>query len=188
MTSDPGPLGDVRAESDRDGWTLIFIREFRQPPAAVWRALTDPAELDQWAPFTAARDLGGLGDTELTVVDGERRDPMPATVTEARAPEVLEYTWGDDRLRWELEPSGAGTRLTLRHTLTKPGLEAMVAAGWHLCFGVLDHLLAGDPVGVVRGGAAMNHGWEQLRDGYAVKFAEGRHGAGRAAETGGAGR
>ena len=81
-----------------------------------------------------------------------------------------EYTWGDDRLRWQLEPAGEGTRLTLRHTLTKPDMEAMVAAGWHLCFAVLDHLLAGQPVGVIRGRDAMNHGWEQLRDGYADKL------------------
>ncbi len=163
-------LEDVHTEPDRDGWTLIFIREFRQPPAAVWRALTDPAELDQWAPFTAARDLSASGATTLTVVDGDHLQDMPATVTEAVAPELLEYTWGDDRLRWELEPTGAGTRLTLRHTVRQPGLEAMVAAGWHICFTVLDRLLTGDPVGVIRGRDAMDHGWEGLRDGYAAKF------------------
>jgi uncharacterized protein YndB with AHSA1/START domain len=161
---------NVSTEPDRDGWTLIFIREFRQAPAAVWRALTDPAELDQWAPFTAARDLSEPGGTTLTMVDGDERTPMAATVTEAVEPELLEYTWGDDRLRWELEPSGDGTRLTLRHTLRKPGLEPMIAAGWHLCFEVLDHLLAGHPVGVIRGRDAMDHGWEELRDGYAGKL------------------
>jgi uncharacterized protein YndB with AHSA1/START domain len=170
MDSDLGPLADVRTEAEREGWTLIFIREFRQPPAVVWAALTDPAELDQWAPFTAARDLAAPGETTLTLVDGDERTPMRAVVTEAVAPEVLEYTWGDDRLRWQLEPSGDGTRLTLRHTLTKPGTGAMVAAGWHLCFAVLDHLLAGHPVGVIRGREAMSHGWEELRDSYAGKL------------------
>lgn len=163
-------LEDVRTEPDRDGWTLIFIREFRQAPAVVWRALTDPGELDQWAPFTAARDLGEPGSTTLTMVDGDDRVPMPAVVTEAVAPEVLEYTWGEDRLRWQLEPSADGTRLTLRHTVTKPDLDAKLAAGWHICFGVLDHLLAGDPIGVIRGRDAMNHGWEELREGYATKL------------------
>jgi uncharacterized protein YndB with AHSA1/START domain len=165
---DPGPLADARTEPDGDGWTLIFIREFGQPPETVWHALTDPAELDQWAPFTAARDLAQPGPTTLTMVDGENRQAMPATVTVAVAPEVLEYTWGDDRLRWQLEPSGDGTRLTLRHTLTKPGMDAMAAAGWHICLAVMARLLAGDPVGVIRGQDAMNHGWEELRDGYAA--------------------
>ena len=143
---------------------------FRQAPSVVWAALTDPAELDQWAPFTAARDLGAPGETVLTLVDGPDKTDIPASVVRASAPTLLEYTWGDDRLRWELEPSGPGTRLTLRHTLAKPGTDAMVAAGWHLCLVVLRHLLDGSPVGVIRVREALDHGWEELRDGYAAKL------------------
>jgi uncharacterized protein YndB with AHSA1/START domain/catechol 2,3-dioxygenase-like lactoylglutathione lyase family enzyme len=157
-------------ETRMDGWTLIFIRELRQPPAVVWSALTDPAQLDQWAPFTADRDLGTPGAAGLTMVDGETRTPLPAEVRLAVAPELLEYTWGEDVLRWELEPAGPGTRLTLRHTLAKPEAAAMVAAGWHLCADVLAKLLDGEPVGVIRGQEAMNHGWEDLRAGYATRF------------------
>jgi uncharacterized protein YndB with AHSA1/START domain len=153
-----------------DGWTLIFVRELRQAPEVVWAALTSPPELDQWAPFTASRDLGSTGDAVLTMVDGPEKTDMAASVERAEAPALLQYTWGDDRLRWELEPSGDGTRLTLRHTLAKPGMEAMVAAGWHLCLDVLRHLLDGEPIGVIRGRDAMAHGWEELRDGYAAKL------------------
>jgi uncharacterized protein YndB with AHSA1/START domain len=170
MTIDPGPLADATVVPDGDGWTLIFIRELRQPPAAVWTALTDPAQLDQWAPFAAARDLSSLGGTTLTMVDGDQRMKVPATVLRAEPPVLLEYSWGADRLRWELAPAGAGTRLTLRHTLAEPGQDAMVAAGWHLCFAVLQRLLDGEPVGVIRGRAAMEHGFQRLRDGYAEKF------------------
>ena len=154
-----------------DHWTLIFVRELRQAPAVVWTALTDPDELDQWAPFTAARDLSAPGETVLTLVDGPDRTDIEASVIKAEPPALLEYTWGDDRLRWELEPSGTGTRLTLRHTLANPGTDAMVAAGWHLCLRVLRHLLDGEPIGVIRGRDAMNHGWEELRAGYAAKLA-----------------
>jgi uncharacterized protein YndB with AHSA1/START domain len=153
-----------------DHWTLIFVRELRQAPAVVWTALTDPAELDQWAPFTAAKDLGSPAETVLTLIDGPDQTDIPASVLKAEPPSLLEYTWGDDRLRWELEPSGSGTRLTLRHTLAKPETDAMVAAGWHLCLMVLRRLLDGDPIGVIRGRDAMNHGWEALRDGYAAKL------------------
>jgi uncharacterized protein YndB with AHSA1/START domain len=170
MTFDPGPIGDARLEPAGDRWTLIFVRELRQAPALVWAALTDPAELDRWAPFSAAGDLGRPGDTTLTMVDGDDRIEVPATVLRAEPPALLEYTWGPDRLRWELEPAGAGTRLILRHTLAGRGTAGMVAAGWHLCAEVLRRLLDGEPVGVIRGRAAMAYGWEDLRAGYAEKF------------------
>jgi uncharacterized protein YndB with AHSA1/START domain len=170
---DPGPLGDARVELAGDAWTLIFVRQLRHPPATVWAALTDPAEVDQWAPFAAARDLSEPGDNTLTMIDGDTRVDLPATVVRAEAPWVLEYTWGKDRLRWDLEPVDSGTRLTLRHTLSEPDTRAMVAAGWHICLGVLDRLLDGDPVGVIRGRDALRYDWDRLRDGYAQRFAAG---------------
>jgi uncharacterized protein YndB with AHSA1/START domain len=170
MTVDMGPIGEASLAQSGDAWTLIFIREFRHAPASVWQALTDPAELDQWAPFAADRDLGTTGETTLTMIDRDTRMPMASTVLAAVPPRLLEYIWGDDRLRWELEPSGGGTRLTLRHTLSTPDMSAMVAAGWHICLTVLDHLLSGRPVGVIRGQDAMEHDFERLRDGYAEKF------------------
>ena len=165
MTFDMGPAGG--ASLDRDSWTLVFVREFRQPPAEVWAALTDPERLDQWAPFAAERDLGTPGDTTLTMVDGAERTATPATVRRVEAPVLLEYTWGDDLLRWELEAAGSGTRLVLRHTLAGRGAAAMVAVGWHICAVVLGRLLDGAPVGVVRGRAARAHGFDELREAYA---------------------
>ncbi|RZU48602.1 uncharacterized protein YndB with AHSA1/START domain [Krasilnikovia cinnamomea] len=168
---DPGPPGDASVVPDGDAWTLVFVRDLRQPPERVWRALTDPGELDQWAPFAVARDLGAPGDTTLTMIDGDTRLEQPVTVLRAEAPRVLEYTWGEDRLRWELDAEGGGTRLTLRHTLAQPGMDAMVAAGWHLCMAVLRRLLDGTPVGVIRGRDALAYGWDDLRDGYARRLA-----------------
>jgi uncharacterized protein YndB with AHSA1/START domain len=170
MSFDPGPIGDATLEPAGDLWTLVFVRELRHSPDTVWQALTDPAELDQWAPFRAAADLAKPGDTTLTMIDGDTTMDMPATVLVADPPTLLEYTWGDDRLCWTLEPSGTGTRLILRHTLATPGMEAMVAAGWQICVAVLARLLDGDPVGVIRGSDATAYGFERLRDGYAQRF------------------
>jgi uncharacterized protein YndB with AHSA1/START domain len=159
---------DATVVPDGAGWTLIFVRRLRQPPAAVWTALTDPAEMDRWAPFTG--DLAHLGETTLTMIDGDDRTETPATVLRCEPPALLEHTWGADRLRWELSAAGSGTRLTLRHTLAEPGMDAMVAAGWHLCADVLQRLLDGEPVTAIRGRDALNHGWAELRDAYASKF------------------
>ncbi len=63
----------------------------------------------------------------------------------AEAPRLLEYSWGGNDLRWELEPLRAdGTRLTLWHNIDR-GFISWGAAGWHICFDVLDRLLAGEP-------------------------------------------
>jgi len=168
---EPGPLADASVVGAGERWTLIFVRALPHPPEKVWAALTDPGRLDRWAPFAAARDLSLVGETTLTMVDGPDRTDLPATVLRAEAPALLEYTWGDDLLRWELTPADGGTRLTLRHTFAKRDEAPMFAAGWHLCVAVLTRLLAGDPVGVIRGRDATAYGWDELRAAYAGTFA-----------------
>ncbi|HEY1808114.1 MAG TPA: hypothetical protein VGG42_06095, partial [Acidobacteriaceae bacterium] len=78
---------------------------------------------------------------------------------------VLEF--GD--IRWELEPRGEGTRLTLWHSIDRRYV-AWGAAGWHICFDVLDRLLSGDPMGRIVGGDAMQFGWKRLVAEYAEQF------------------
>jgi uncharacterized protein YndB with AHSA1/START domain len=168
---EPSPLAEVRAEAAADDrWTLIFIRDFPHAPEKVWHALTDPEEIKQWAPYDAGRDLGSTGDATLTMVDGETAMDMPAVITRAEPPTLLEFTWDSDLLRWELERTDGGTRLTLRHTISNHDWVPKIAAGWHVCFDVADLLIAGRPVGPIRGQEAKKYGWEDLRDGYGDKL------------------
>ena len=166
----PGPLAQVSRVPADGEWDLVFVRDLRHPPEKVWAALTEPDQLAQWAPFLASRGLGTPGDTTLSTVNGDETFDQPATVLRAERPTLLEYTWGDGLLRWELTPSGSGTRLTLRHRVEKPDLAPMMAAGWHLCLDVAGHLLDGDPVGPIRGAEAMDFGWTELRDAYAERL------------------
>jgi uncharacterized protein YndB with AHSA1/START domain len=161
---------NARAESTPDGWVLVLVRELRHPPTTVWAALTEPDQLTAWAPFTAGRDLGATGAVTLTMIDGDDGVDLAATVTTADPPALLEYTWGSDRLRWELAATGAGTRLTLRHHVATRDDAPRAAAGWHLCLNVLDHLLDGDPVPPVRGQDALQHGWTELHEDYAAQL------------------
>jgi uncharacterized protein YndB with AHSA1/START domain len=168
---EPTPPAEVRAEAADDGrWTLVFVRDFPHPPEKVWAALTEADQIKQWAPYDADRDLTGPGAATLTMIDGQTAKAMAAEVTRVEPPRLLEYTWDTDRLRWELTPTGAGTRLTLRHTLNDRDWIPKVAAGWHICLDVADRLLADDPVGPIRGGAAKDYGWDGLRDAYAGKL------------------
>jgi len=91
-------------------------------------------------------------------------------VKRADAPTMLEYTWRDFDIRWELEALGAGTRLTLWTNIARPFIS-MGAAGWHICFDVLDRLLAGQPIGRIVGPKAMKFdGWQRLNAEYATQF------------------
>ena len=56
-----------------------------------------------------------------------------------------------------------------RQVRETPGSDpaAMNAAGWHLCLDVLDGTLTGAEPARVVGEAALDHGWESLRDAYA---------------------
>jgi uncharacterized protein YndB with AHSA1/START domain len=166
----PSPLADVESLAEEDGWTLVFVRDLRHPPEKVWAALTEPAQLREWAPFTADRNLGEVGDATLTMTDGESHEDLPAVIIRADSPEVLEYTWGGDRLAWKLAATPSGTRLTLRHTVEDRELVPKVSAGWHICLDVAERLLDGNPVGPIVGEEAMNHGWQELHDAYAEKL------------------
>ncbi|MFI6266103.1 SRPBCC family protein [Micromonospora sp. NPDC051006] len=166
----PSPPGELGCETTGGGATLVLVRDLRHPPATVWAALTDPARLAEWAPFLADRDLGTPGAAVLTMVDGATREEHPAVVGRAEPPHLLEYTWGDDLLRWELAATDTGTRLTLRHTVADRAIVPMVAAGWHLCLDVAGQLLDGDPVGPIRGAEAKDFGWAELRDAYAEQL------------------
>jgi uncharacterized protein YndB with AHSA1/START domain len=150
--------------------TLVFTRDLRHAPETVWAALTDPDQLDGWSPWIADRDLGSVGAATATMIDGDVTEDIAASVTAAERPRLLEYTLGTDVLRWELDATATGTRLTLRHTVGEKSMLPKVAAGWHLCFDVLEHLLDGDPVGPIRGRAAMEHGWQDLHDMYAEQL------------------
>ena len=162
----PGPASGAQVQKNEgEKWTLILVRELRHSPEKVWKALTDPAELREWAPFEVDGSLGRAGTTvKLTWIGNPT--PIETKVTRAEAPKVLEY--GDNR--WELEAIGGGTRLTLWSNIDRRFI-AWGAAGWHIAFDVLDRLLACEPIGRIAGGDAMKFAaWQRLVAEYAKQF------------------
>ena len=161
----PGPANGARVLKDGEKWTLVLVRELRHPPEKVWRAITEPEHLREWAPFDADRSLGTVGTTvNLTWVGTAR--VSEARVTRADAPKVLEF----HDIRWELEPLGSGTRLTLWHSIDRRFIS-WGAAGWHICLDVLERLLLGEPIGRIFGADAMKFsGWQRLNAEYAKQF------------------
>jgi uncharacterized protein YndB with AHSA1/START domain len=166
----PGPASGAEVRKDGEKWTLVLVRELRHSPDKVWQALTEPAHLREWAPFEADGSMSTPGTTvKLTTVGAPRPHVSEATVRRADPYSVLEYNWGDHDMRWQLEAVGGGTRLTLWTNIGRRFI-AMGAAGWHICFDVLDYLLSGTPLGRIVGGEAMKFGWQRLNAEYAKQF------------------
>ena len=167
----PSPVQDATAVREGGHWTLVFVRDLPYPTESVWRSLTDPDELRAWAPFDADRDLGSTGAATLTMAGGDGTERSAVTVRRAEPPVLLEYTWDQDVLRWELAPTATGTRLTLRHTVEDKGWIPRVTAGWHLCLDVAERALAGSPVGRIVGEQAKEHGFALLHAAYEERLA-----------------
>ena len=166
----PGAAAGAEVRREGEKWTLVLVRELRHPPAKVWRALTEPEHLREWAPFDADRSLGAVGSAKLTTVGAPTPLVSETQVTRAEAPRLLEFSWGGQDVRWELEPQGGGTRLTLWHNIDRRFIS-MGAAGWHVCLDVMDRQLAGQPIGRLVGPDAMKFGgWQRLNAEYAKQF------------------
>lgn len=161
---EPGPARPAQVQKDGEKWTLVLVRELRHSPEKVWQALTDPAHLREWAPFEVDASLDRVGTVSFKWVGAPQASETK--VTRSDAPHVLEY----NDIRWELEASGGGTRLTLWHTIDRRFIS-WGAAGWHISFDVLERFLAGDPMGRIVGPEAMKlAGWQRLTTEYAKQF------------------
>lgn len=105
------------------------------------------------------------------------RTPTPyaaeTKITLADFPNVLEYSWGGNNIRWELEDYGGGTRLSLWASIDRRYVS-MGAAGWQICLDVLDHFLCDTPLGRMVGPEVMKfEGWQRLNAEYTKLFTMG---------------
>ncbi|QMU69670.1 SRPBCC domain-containing protein [Streptacidiphilus sp. P02-A3a] len=110
--------------------SIHIVRDYPQPPALVWRAVTDPDLVPRWT----ATGAGGRPEGFSTTVGTEFRflaKPKPGwngivhcVVLAVDEPRLLRYSWlgdgdGDGDLTevgYRLEPHGSGTRFTYDHT------------------------------------------------------------------------
>ena len=144
---------------------LRFERRLRHPVARVWRALTEPEELAHWFPSAVTVDLR-LGGAMAFELAGHDLPPMSGEVVELDPPHRLAFLWGEELLRFELEPAdgGAATLLRFTHLLTERDTAARNAAGWHVCFDRLEDHLGGAVAGAP--GGEPTREWSALYDAY----------------------
>ncbi|HVK85732.1 MAG TPA: SRPBCC domain-containing protein [Kofleriaceae bacterium] len=109
---------------------------YAHPPAAIWRALTDPELHARWWAAGDVRPVLG----HRFELDMGKWGKQPCEVIAVEPERLLSYRFATGTLNttitWKLAPEGTGTRLTLIHDgfdldspLGKQALEGM-GAGW----------------------------------------------------------
>jgi uncharacterized protein YndB with AHSA1/START domain len=119
-------------------------RRLADPPAVVWKALTEREQLRSWFPSDVIVS-GGRWEVGAAITFAFPPEVIDMTLTgevlKVDEPNVLAFTWGDETLRFELSPSDGGTLLVLIDELPASA-AARNAAGWEVC---LDRLSGLDP-------------------------------------------
>ncbi|MET8848600.1 SRPBCC domain-containing protein [Amycolatopsis sp. NPDC004625] len=127
-----------------DGRVAVrFERQLAHPRDKVWRALTETDQLKSWFVEILDYDHSELRfapDAKLSyVADGQAVGS--GTVTAYDPPNLLEYTWDAETLRFELVSDAAGCLLIFTNVVDGPETAAAVAPGWGTGLGRLRELL-----------------------------------------------
>ena len=142
-----------------------FERTFPHPVAAVWEAITDRAQLEQWFPTTVEFSELQAGAPIVFRFAEDRYPPMTGTVLELEHQRRLAFSWGDDRLTFELEARQAGSacRLALTVVLDSADKAARDSAGWESCLDGLEQVAARECPAGPRLERAVEHYYEEYK-------------------------
>ena len=137
---------------------LRFERRLSHPVERVWRAVSEPAELERWFPAAA----------DWTPAVGETFEAGGATgeVTEVDAPHRLAWTFNGELYSFDLSGGEDDCLLVFTHVFDDRARAAQTATGWdaylsrlepHLDGGFLSEEEAHEP-------------WEEVHERYAERF------------------
>lgn len=175
-------MADGTVERDGDRVTFRYERPLEHPIDKVWRAITDPDELQRWSGMRPEVDLRVGGDYVTTHLDAVR---VVDKVLRVDAPHLFEHTfWVQVNpsaiVTWDLSPTDGGTLLVLRHSLSIDDIEKAAAtvvagmspldilarngAGWHHLLDLLTAALDG------RETSFSQEAEDALRDRYAAQL------------------
>ncbi|GIO34655.1 MULTISPECIES: SRPBCC family protein [Paenibacillus] len=151
-------------EQDGEETRVRFVRHLKHPVEKVWTALTDNDKLKQWFSELRVEDLREGGTISFDMQNGTYEY---FEILELKPLSVLEYTWAENRVRFELYPEPEGCRLVLIETVVEiTDHTPKDIAGWDVCLDVIEALLDGRTV------SQRKAVWEEKYPRYVEKFAE----------------
>jgi uncharacterized protein YndB with AHSA1/START domain len=150
-------------EKAETGYTARFERHLQHAPEDVWAWLTDNDKLAQWFDELRVGELREGGYMSFHMGDDifER-----LAITDFKSPSVLEFSWWQDSVRFELNQVENGCKLLLIekiHSITDHTPKDL--AGWHVCLDVIVALADG------RGSGPRQDEWKKWYEEY-IKVVE----------------
>lgn len=124
-----------------NGYIAQFERLLNHSVEKVWSMLTANEMLSKWFTELNVEELREGGIIKFDMQDGTFEEMI---ITEFKLFSVLEYTWGEDRVRFELYPEQNGCKLILKEKINViTNHTSRDLAGWHVCLDVITALLEG---------------------------------------------
>lgn len=130
-------------EKSESVYIAIFNRHLHHTVEDVWTVLMEKDKLEKWFSNLQVTDLQKGGTIKFNMNDGSG-NYIDMKITDFEKFSVLEYEWGEGRVRFELSPQSEGCLLVLKEfipTLTEHTAKDL--SGWHICLDVLKPLLNG---------------------------------------------
>ena len=120
-----------------------FERVYDHPVERVWEAISDPAQMRHWFPSPEVAHDAREGGSITLSGDPYAPDAKTSKVLVWDPPRRFSFEWEDDELHFTLTEVDEGCRLELVNILSTDGAAARNAAGWEMCLGHLDRVVAG---------------------------------------------
>ena len=144
------PKGQLLIKGDRT--TIIFRRTLHHPPAVVWQAITDPAELKHWLMCSYAKIDGRTGG-DLEMIAGPSQFHVKGKILKWDPPHVFEHEWkvepvaemprGENAIfRYELTRENGSTILKVTYRQLTRRTAAGFLPGTHVLLHRLESQLA----------------------------------------------
>jgi uncharacterized protein YndB with AHSA1/START domain len=123
--------------------TIRIERTYPHDIEKVWQAVTTPEHLNEWFPTPVEVDLRPGGAMRFPAFEGD--EGATGAVEVVDRPTRLTFTWGADRLTFELTAQGDHTDFVIIHAFDDRYGAPSFATGWELCLAELRSVLVGEP-------------------------------------------